>query len=105
MDRPAQVGMPGTEGRTLREIAMHAIANTTFYPAWGRSRIQAMIQNRPDWTLSRQRNWGVPLPFFLEQETGELHPETEALTEKAAARVEQGGIEAWFAASREDFGV
>jgi isoleucyl-tRNA synthetase len=105
MDRPAQVGTPGTEGRTLREIAMHAIANTAFYPSWGRSRIQTMIQNRPDWTLSRQRNWGVPLPFFLDRETEQLHPDTEALLEKAATMVEAGGIEAWFAATCEDFGV
>ncbi|HET9472215.1 MAG TPA: class I tRNA ligase family protein, partial [Usitatibacter sp.] len=105
MDRPSNVGKPGTEGRTLREIAMHAINNTTFYPAWGRSRLTAMIGNRPDWTLSRQRYWGVPLPFFLDRETEELHPDTEALVEKAAQKVAAGGIEAWFAATCEDFGV
>ncbi len=105
MDKPAHVGMPGTDGHTLREIAIHAINNTRFYPEWGRSRLTAMIQTRPDWTLSRQRYWGVPLPFFLHRETEELHPDTEALLEKAAARVEQGGIEAWFAATPEDFGV
>jgi len=105
MDIPANVGKPGTEGRTLRELAMHAINNTTFYPSWGRSRLVAMIQNRPDWTLSRQRYWGVPLPFFLDRETEALHPETERLTEEAAKKVELGGIEAWFAATCEDFGV
>ena len=105
MDIPANVGKPGTEGRTLRELAMHAINNTTFYPSWGRSRLVAMIQNRPDWTLSRQRYWGVPLPFFLDRQTEELHPETERLLEEAANKVELGGIEAWFAASCEDFGV
>jgi isoleucyl-tRNA synthetase len=105
MDRPANVGKPGTEGRTLREIAKHAINNTRFYPEWGRSRITAMIDNRPDWTLSRQRNWGTPLPFFLHRETDELHPDTEALLERAAEMVSKGGIEAWFAASCEDFGV
>ncbi|MGZ5063482.1 MAG: isoleucine--tRNA ligase [Usitatibacter sp.] len=105
MDQPAHVGMPGTDGHTLREIAIHAINNTRFYPDWGRSRLTAMIQNRPDWTLSRQRYWGVPLPFFLDRETDELHPDTDALLERAAARVEQGGIEAWFAAAPEDFGV
>ncbi|MBL0142686.1 MAG: isoleucine--tRNA ligase [Betaproteobacteria bacterium] len=101
------VGMdkPGEDGLTLRETAKQAIANTTFYPAWGRSRIEAMIANRPDWTLSRQRNWGVPLPFFLDRETDELHPETERLLEEAAARVAKGGIEAWFAATCEDFGI
>ncbi|HET9577078.1 MAG TPA: isoleucine--tRNA ligase, partial [Usitatibacter sp.] len=105
MDKPSNVGKPGTEGRTLRELARHAINNTRFYPAWGRSRITAMIDNRPDWTLSRQRNWGVPLPFFLDRETEELHPDTELLIERAAVKVESGGIEAWFAASCEDFGV
>ena len=105
MDLPARIASPGAEGKTLREIAMHAIANTTFYPAWGRARLVAMIQNRPDWTLSRQRYWGVPLPFFLDRDTEELHPDTESLIERAAAMVEQGGIEAWFAASCEDFGV
>lgn len=105
MDKPCDVGKPGTEGRTLRELARHAINNTRFYPAWGRARITAMIDNRPDWTLSRQRNWGVPLPFFLDRETEELHPDTELLIERAAAKVQSGGIEAWFAASCEDFGV
>ncbi|HSJ97892.1 MAG TPA: isoleucine--tRNA ligase, partial [Myxococcota bacterium] len=105
MDRPCDVGKPGTEGRTLRELARHAINNTRFYPEWGRSRITAMIDKRPDWTLSRQRNWGVPLPFFLDRETEELHPDTDRLLELAAAKVEAGGIEAWFAAGCEDFGV
>ncbi|HXS51870.1 MAG TPA: isoleucine--tRNA ligase [Usitatibacter sp.] len=105
MDMPANVGKPGTEGRSLRELAMHAINNTTFYPSWGRSRLVAMIQNRPDWTLSRQRYWGVPLPFFLDRESEELHPQTDRLLEEAARKVELGGIEAWFAATCEDFGV
>jgi len=105
MDRPANVGKPGTEGRSLREIAKHAINNTRFYPEWGRSRITAMIDGRPDWTLSRQRNWGTPLPFFLHRETDEVHPDTEALLEKAAEVVSKGGVEAWFAATCEDFGV
>jgi isoleucyl-tRNA synthetase len=105
MDKPCNVGKPGTEGRTLRALALHAIANTRFFPEWGRPRLVAMIQNRPDWTLSRQRNWGTPLPFFLDRESDELHPDTEALVEKAAQKVEQAGIEAWFAAAPEDFGV
>ena len=95
----------GANGRTLREMARNAIAETRFYPSWGRSRISAMIENRPDWTLSRQRYWGVPLPFFLHAETEELHPETDRLLGEAAAMVERGGIEAWFGASCEDFGV
>ncbi|HXZ50258.1 MAG TPA: isoleucine--tRNA ligase [Usitatibacter sp.] len=105
MDRPSAAGAPATGGRTLRELATRAIEATAFYPSWGRSRLAAMIANRPDWTLSRQRYWGVPLPFFLDRATEELHPDTEALVEKAAAKVREGGIEAWFAATCEDFGV
>jgi isoleucyl-tRNA synthetase len=95
----------GAEGPTLRELARKAIDETKFYPAWGKARIESMITTRPDWTLSRQRNWGVPLTFFLHRETEAPHPDSEALFEKAAAKVEKGGIEAWFAASCEDFGV
>jgi isoleucyl-tRNA synthetase len=61
------------------------------------ARLNAMIANRPDWCVSRQRNWGVPIPFFLDKETGEPHPRTPELIEQVAKRVEQGGIEAWFA--------
>ena len=64
-----------------------------------------MIANRPDWTLSRQRQWGVPLPFFVDRDTDELHPDTLALLELAATKVEHGGIETWFEATHEDFGV
>ncbi|MGH8865750.1 MAG: isoleucine--tRNA ligase, partial [Burkholderiales bacterium] len=107
MDGPSASGTDhaGSNPATLRQAAMQAIADTTFYPGWGRSRIEAMIAKRPDWTLSRQRYWGTPLPFFLHRETDEPHPDTEALLEKAAALVENGGIEAWFAASCADFGV
>ena len=101
------IGMdkPGKSGQTLREIAQRAVAETKFYPSWGRARLTAMIDNRPDWTLSRQRNWGTPLPFFVDKESGEPHPDSLALVERAAQKVEQGGIEAWFAASSQDFGV
>jgi len=93
------------DGRTLREVALEAVNATRFYPAWGQARLHGMIANRPDWCISRQRNWGVPIPFFVHRETGELHPDTPALLERAAQAVEQGGIEAWFAMSAEDFGV
>jgi isoleucyl-tRNA synthetase len=105
MDLDAHAKQPGSEGRSLRELALHAINNTRFYPEWGRSRITAMIDKRPDWTLSRQRNWGTPLPFFLHRETDELHPDSAKLLERAADVVSKGGVEAWFAASCEDFGV
>jgi isoleucyl-tRNA synthetase len=101
------VGMdtPGSDGKTLRDVAMQAVEDTVFYPAWGRARLDAMIRSRPDWTLSRQRNWGTPLPFFLHKETGDLHPDTERIIEAVAQRVAEGGIEAWFAATHADFGV
>ncbi|HEX6295158.1 MAG TPA: isoleucine--tRNA ligase [Burkholderiales bacterium] len=80
---------------TLRETALRGVENTQFFPTWGQARLQGMIANRPDWTLSRQRQWGVPMPFFLHKETGALHPRTPALLEEVAKRVEKGGIEAW----------
>jgi len=86
---------PADGGPSLRESALAGIAATDFYPAWGRARLHAMIANRPDWTLSRQRQWGVPMAFFVHKETGELHPRTAQLLEQVAQRVEQGGIEAW----------
>ncbi|MFK8332113.1 isoleucine--tRNA ligase [Pseudomonas sp. BJa5] len=83
-------------GETLRKRAVKAIEETKFVPAWGQARLHAMIANRPDWCISRQRNWGVPIPFFLNKQTGELHPRTVELMEVVAKRVEQEGIEAWF---------
>jgi isoleucyl-tRNA synthetase len=101
--------VPGWHGvkpaETLRTTALQGVEATKFYPSWGKARLYGMIANRPDWTLSRQRQWGVPLPFFVEKETDELHPDTPALLELAAAKVERGGIEAWFEATHEDFGV
>jgi isoleucyl-tRNA synthetase len=91
--------VPGWNGRkparTLRETALAGIEATTFYPSWGKARLYGMIANRPDWTLSRQRQWGVPMPFFVHKQTGALHPRTLELLEAVAQRVEQGGIEAW----------
>ena len=80
---------------TLRETALAGIEETEFYPAWGKQRLHNMIAHRPDWTLSRQRQWGVPMAFFVHRETGALHPRTPELLEAVAKRVEQHGIEAW----------
>ncbi|MEP7328308.1 MAG: isoleucine--tRNA ligase, partial [Betaproteobacteria bacterium] len=100
---------PGFHGHkpaeSLRATALRGIEATTFYPAWGKARLHGMIAHRPDWTLSRQRQWGVPLPFFVDRETDALHPDTLALLELAASKVEYGGIESWFEATYEDFGV
>ncbi|MCS6996993.1 MAG: isoleucine--tRNA ligase [Casimicrobiaceae bacterium] len=86
---------PKDGGPTLRERALAAVEATAFYPEWGKARLRAMIAHRPDWTLSRQRQWGVPMAFFLHRRTGELHPRTSELLEEVAKLVEQGGIEAW----------
>jgi len=99
-------GFRGTKpAQTLRTTALRGIDATQFFPAWGKARLHGMIANRPDWTLSRQRQWGTPLPFFVDRKTDELHPDTLPLLELAAAKVEAGGIETWFEATSEDFGV
>ena len=91
----AGMDIPNTTGHSLRHMALEAVEQTQFYPAWGKARLHAMIANRPDWTLSRQRQWGVPMAFFVHKETGELHPRTPELIEEVALRIEKEGIEAW----------
>ncbi|HUY83735.1 MAG TPA: isoleucine--tRNA ligase [Steroidobacteraceae bacterium] len=80
----------------LRRGALEAIAHVDWMPAWGEQRISSMIANRPDWCVSRQRTWGVPIPLFVHRSSGELHPRTPELIEQVAQRVAETGIDAWF---------
>jgi isoleucyl-tRNA synthetase len=85
------------EKEGLRRDALAGIRKVSWIPDWGEQRITSMIETRPDWCISRQRAWGVPLAMFVHKETGEPHPQTPELLERVAKLVEEGGIEAWFA--------
>ena len=102
MDKRIRDLDPVGASRTLRESATAAVEATAFYPSWGRARLESMVKNRPDWCVSRQRNWGVPMALFVNKETHELHPRTADLLDQVAARVERGGIEAWFRLDAEE---
>ena len=84
------------EKNDLRKNALAAVKTVSWHPEWGEARIQGMLENRPDWCISRQRTWGVPVALFVHKETAELHPDTENLMEQVALIVEQHGINAWF---------
>ncbi len=81
----------------LRDAALTAIDQVDWVPDWGQARIRGMVEQRPDWCISRQRTWGVPLPLFVHRELGHWHPDTPALIEKIAERIELEGMDAWFA--------
>ncbi|WOE41636.1 isoleucine--tRNA ligase [Acinetobacter chinensis] len=85
------------DNKGLRQDALNAIENEIgFVPDWGKNRIQSMIEGRPDWCISRQRTWGVPIPFFVHKDTNELHPRTPELIEEVAKLIEQEGIDGWY---------
>ena len=86
----------------LRDTAMAEIKRVAWTPGWGQARIEGMVENRPDWCISRQRTWGVPIAFFIHKETGELHPDTVRLVEEVAQKVAETGIQAWFDLEPED---
>ena len=84
------------EQNGLRSNTLRDIPKVNWIPAWGQQRIAGMIETRPDWCISRQRTWGVPITLFVHKDTDQLHPRTPELIEAVAARVEKDGIEAWF---------
>ncbi|TAL94457.1 MAG: isoleucine--tRNA ligase, partial [Rhodanobacter sp.] len=84
------------EQADLRKTALASIKNVRWVPGWGEERIAGMVADRPDWCISRQRTWGVPIALFVHRTTQEPHPDSVALLEQVAKRVEQGGIDAWF---------
>ncbi|EPH2849855.1 isoleucine--tRNA ligase [Serratia nevei] len=80
----------------LRQQSLEEIKGVQWIPDWGQARIEMMVANRPDWCISRQRTWGVPMSLFVHKETEQLHPRTVELMEEVAKRVEQDGIQAWW---------
>ena len=84
------------ERQGLLEEAKKAVDVVTWIPDWGRARIDAMLESRPDWCVSRQRTWGAPIPLFVNKIDGSLHPNSVSLIEDVAVRIESRGVDAWF---------
>ncbi|WP_210395821.1 isoleucine--tRNA ligase [Motiliproteus sediminis] len=84
------------DAKDLKGDAMEAIKGVQWFPSWGQNRIESMVEQSPDWCVSRQRTWGVPITLFIHKETQEIHPRTAELIEQVAQRVEKEGIDAWF---------
>ncbi|MGQ0530043.1 MAG: isoleucine--tRNA ligase [Panacagrimonas sp.] len=93
------------DAQGLRPQALKSIAETQWIPSWGQARIETMVQGRPDWCISRQRTWGVPMAVFVHRQSQDLHPHTEALLARIGDKVEQDGLEAWFGSAPADWGV
>ncbi|WP_461482062.1 isoleucine--tRNA ligase [Porticoccus sp.] len=86
----------GMHQNGLLDKAKAAVKGVTWHPGWGQARIEAMLENSPDWCISRQRTWGVPIALFVHKESGEIHPNTAELIEAVAQRVEEQGIDSWY---------
>ena len=86
----------GMDKNGLRAKTLQEIKQVQWIPDWGQARIEGMVGNRPDWCVSRQRTWGVPIALFIHKQTGDIHPDAMNLIEQVALRVEQKGIDAWF---------
>ena len=84
------------EKEGLRDTALKGIREVKWTPHWGEARIFGMIENRPDWCISRQRYWGVPIALYVDKQSGDLHPQTDRLIEEIAKKVEEKGIDAWW---------
>ena len=82
--------------RGLLDAAKAAVEGVEWLPEWGRARIDSMLEDRPDWCISRQRTWGVPITLFIHRQSGELHPRSSELIEQVALLIEEAGIDAWF---------
>jgi isoleucyl-tRNA synthetase len=81
----------------LQEKAIEAVKHVRWVPGWGEERMRGMVSNRPDWCISRQRTWGVPITLFVDRQSDELHPDTIAVMQKVADVVEEQGVDCWYA--------
>lgn len=100
--RATQQWFISMEQKGLRQATLDAIKTVQWIPSWGQARIEGMVADRPDWCISRQRVWGVPMSIFVHRETGELHPNTPEIIEVVAKRMEKTGLDAWYDLNIED---
>jgi isoleucyl-tRNA synthetase len=89
--------------QVLLSRALNAAYRTTWIPSWGYDRLLAMLSNRPDWCISRQRYWGTPLPLFVNKSTRRLHPDIVSIMQNVANKIEEQGVEAWFNSQAKDW--